>query len=112
MRAIHIVDEIVVNIIEVESLDVFHPEKGYLHADNLNAEIGGTYKNNQFYPYRLSNKEQSELRRKAYEAEADPIYFLIQRNQATLDEWQAKISQIKDRYPYYYDDANERIEVQ
>lgn len=39
------------------------------------------------------------LRRAAYAAEADPIFFLWQRGEATQAEWLAKIAEIKARYP-------------
>ena len=46
-------------------------------------------------------KEVQEAARKAaYQAEADPLFFLSQRGEATTAEWQAKIDEIKARYPY------------
>ena len=39
------------------------------------------------------------LRRAAYAAEADPIFFLAQRGEATQAEWLAKIAEIRARYP-------------
>ena len=112
MRAIHIIGDTVANIIEVESLISFTPSEGFLYADNPEAQIGGLYREGKFYPYRSTNSEQSENRRKAYETEADPIFFLIQRGEATQEQWQAKITEIKDRYPYYYDDEGNLIEAQ
>jgi hypothetical protein len=44
--------------------------------------------------------DQEELRRSAYQQEADPIFFMAQRKEATMDEWTAKIAEIKARYPY------------
>jgi hypothetical protein len=38
-------------------------------------------------------------RRAAYIAEADPLFFKAQRGEATLQEWQDKIAEIKARYP-------------
>jgi uncharacterized protein YciI len=44
--------------------------------------------------------EQAETNRKAaYIAEADPLFFKSQRGEATLEEWQAKIAEIKARFP-------------
>jgi hypothetical protein len=46
-------------------------------------------------------KAQQEANRKlAYEAEADPLFFMSQRGEATVEEWQAKVAEIKARYPY------------
>lgn len=44
--------------------------------------------------------EQEAARRAAYVLEADPIYFMAQRGEATVEEWQAKVAEIKARYPY------------
>ena len=38
-------------------------------------------------------------RKAAYQTEADPIFFKAQRGEATMEEWQAKIAEIKARYP-------------
>ena len=40
-----------------------------------------------------------ELRLDAYVAEADPIFFKAQRGEATLEEWQSKIAEIRARFP-------------
>ena len=39
------------------------------------------------------------LRRAAYEAEADPLFFKSQRGAATQAEWLAKVEEIKARFP-------------
>jgi hypothetical protein len=39
-------------------------------------------------------------RRAAYTAESDPLFFMSQRGEATVEEWQAKVAEIKARYPY------------
>ena len=36
----------------------------------------------------------------AYTAEADPLFFKAQRGEATLEEWQAKVEEIRTRFPY------------
>jgi hypothetical protein len=41
----------------------------------------------------------TENRRAAYIAEADPLFFKAQRGEATMEEWQAKIADIKARFP-------------
>ena len=43
------------------------------------------------------------LRRAAYQAEADPLFFKWQRGESTQQEWLAKIADIRQRYP----DANQ-----
>lgn len=37
------------------------------------------------------------LRRLMYQNEADPLFFKAQRGEATLDEWKAKVAEIKAR---------------
>ena len=39
-------------------------------------------------------------RAKAYATEADPLFFKAQRGEATMDEWNAKVAEIRARYPY------------
>ena len=36
----------------------------------------------------------------AYATEADPLFFKAQRGEATMDEWNAKVAEIRARYPY------------
>jgi hypothetical protein len=36
----------------------------------------------------------------AYSAEADPLFFKTQRGEATIEEWEAKVEEIRQRYPY------------
>jgi hypothetical protein len=43
---------------------------------------------------------QQANRQAAYTAEADPLFFMSQRGEATVEEWQAKVAEIKARYPY------------
>jgi len=36
----------------------------------------------------------------AYTTEADPLFFKAQRGEATIEAWQAKVAEIRSRYPY------------
>ena len=36
----------------------------------------------------------------AYTTEADPLFFKAQRGEATMEEWEAKVAEIRSRYPY------------
>jgi hypothetical protein len=107
MRAIHLHGKNVLNVIIVDNLS-FPVPQGTLIEDISNHEIGyaqpgSFYIDGKFYPPKPSNEEQAEIRRKAYEAESDPIFFMIQRGEATQEEYQAKIAEIKERIPYYFD---------
>jgi hypothetical protein len=43
--------------------------------------------------------ERVSMQRKlAYENEADPLFFKAQRGEATMEEWLAKVDEIKQRY--------------
>jgi hypothetical protein len=52
---------------------------------------------------RLTSLEPARIatqnRRAAYIAEADPLFFKAQRGEATMEEWQAKVAEIKTRFP-------------
>jgi hypothetical protein len=51
---------------------------------------------------KLAAKKAAEAeanRKAAYIAEADPLFFKSQRGEATLQEWQDKIAEIKARFP-------------
>lgn len=41
----------------------------------------------------------TSARQLAYQLEADPIFFKWQRDEATKEEWLAKVAEIKARYP-------------
>jgi hypothetical protein len=41
----------------------------------------------------------SQLRQQAYIADADPLFFKAQRGEATMEEWQAKVAEIQNRFP-------------
>ena len=40
-----------------------------------------------------------EKSRAAYREEADPLFFKAQRGEATMEDWQAKVAEIKARFP-------------
>jgi len=42
--------------------------------------------------------DYSALRLADYQNEADPLFFKAQRGEATMDEWLAKVEEIKTRY--------------
>lgn len=46
------------------------------------------------------NSKQKQLRADAYSKESDPLFFKYQREEATKEEWLAKVNEIVARYPY------------
>lgn len=69
-------------------------------------QIGGLYVDGVFIPLPVPEPEpptleqQSADRASAYRNEADPIFFMSQRGEATEAEWLAKVAEIKARFPY------------
>jgi hypothetical protein len=47
-----------------------------------------------------SLEQQQAARASAYSLEADPLFFMSQRGEATVEEWLAKVAEIKARFPY------------
>lgn len=47
----------------------------------------------------LKNNSADARRKIAYVNEADPLFFKMQRGEVNLEDWQAKIQEIKKRYP-------------
>jgi hypothetical protein len=45
-------------------------------------------------------KSIKQQRASAYTQEADPLFFKAQRGKAELSEWEAKVEEIRVRYPY------------
>ena len=43
--------------------------------------------------------DNAALRRAAYAAESDPIFFMAQRGEATQQQWLDKIAEVKARWP-------------
>jgi hypothetical protein len=53
-------------------------------------------------PTKLAEKKAAEAeanRKAAYIAEADPLFFRVQRGEILEQEWLDKIAEIKARYP-------------
>jgi hypothetical protein len=46
------------------------------------------------------NAEVKRRRAAAYAAETDSLFFKSQRGEATVQEWQNKVAEIKARFPY------------
>lgn len=76
-------------------------EANWIETDQ--AGPGWLYQDGQFLPPPPpipTRTEQEAARRAAYIAEADPLFFMSQRGEATTAEWEAKVAEIKARYPY------------
>jgi hypothetical protein len=48
----------------------------------------------------ITREQQESARRMAYTVEADPLFFMSQRGEATTAEWEVKVAEIKARFPY------------
>jgi hypothetical protein len=47
----------------------------------------------------IKNESVYFNRSEAYIKEADPLFFKAQRGEATMQEWQQKVAEIKARFP-------------
>jgi hypothetical protein len=46
-------------------------------------------------------KKRVEFNRSiAYQQEADPLFFKYQRGESTKEEWEAKVEEIRNKFPY------------
>jgi hypothetical protein len=45
-------------------------------------------------------KQAQQQRASAYAAEADPLFFKAQRGEVSMDDWTAKVEEIRQRFPY------------
>jgi len=76
-------------------------EANWVQTDE--AGMGWLYDGSTFeepLPVVPTQQEQSDKRAAAYNTEADPLFFKAQRGEATVEEWQAKVAEIKARFPY------------
>jgi hypothetical protein len=67
-------------------------------------EIEGAWVNNPAYDLQkvieAKNKEIEEKRKQRYREETDPMYFSIERQSSTKEEWLAAVEKIKKELPY------------
>jgi len=102
MRLIQIQGNTVVNISTDDNRDV--APDGWQEHDT--AQIGWSFDGTDFVapvkpPEPPPTREQQEANRQAaYSTEADPIAMQMLRDEASMEEWLAKIEEIKVRFPY------------
>lgn len=95
-----IADGVVVNAVLAE--EDFATEQGWVLLPD---GVGPTwlYDGSTFSappPYVPPKEVQEAARAAAYIKEADPLFFMSQRGEATEAEWLAKVEEIKARFPY------------
>lgn len=101
MNKAEIIDGKVVNVIAVDPDNI--PDWCASWPETDEAGPGWLYQDGQFLPPPAivpTREEQEAARKAAYVAEADPLFFMSQRGETTMEEWTAKIAEIKARYPY------------
>jgi len=102
MQKAEIKDGKVVNVLEIDPNSIPSWCASWPHIAG-GAGIGWSYDGTQFTapePEQPTLEEQQAARAEAYRAEADPLFFMSQRGEATVEEWQAKVAEIKARFPY------------
>lgn len=70
--------------------EVAKPTEAELEAEMAAFEAEGGF----------AKQRAQEKRAIAYQFESDPLFFKVQRGEATMDEWNAKVAEIRARYPY------------
>ena len=74
---------------------------GFTLADFPNAPVPDKPTNNPDEDAKAQQLAEARANRaNAYAQESDPLFFKSQRGEATMEEWQAKVQEIKDRFPY------------
>jgi hypothetical protein len=48
---------------------------------------------------KVANQQADQNRHNAYVVESDPLFFKAQRGEGTIADWEAKVAEIKNRYP-------------
>jgi hypothetical protein len=102
MRFVQVQDNVVVNVSVDDNRDTA-PDGWQAHDT---AQIGWVFDGANFVaPAKApepppTRAEQEANRQRAYAAEADPIAMQMLRDEATKNEWLAKIDEIKARFPY------------
>lgn len=76
------------------------PPSGAIEVTDPPIHASQLWLNGAWQAYVPSRDIQESARRAAYTTEADPLFFMSQRGEATVEEWQAKVAEIKARYPY------------
>jgi hypothetical protein len=62
--------------------------------------VGGAWVSVPLAPPTPTFEQQQAARAAAYQTEADPLFFKVQRGEATEQEWFDKVAEIRTRYPY------------
>lgn len=105
MRFAIIENGYVINVIEYDEQPSTPPpgfEGNVFALQSDDAQIGWQYTGNQFIPPAPPEIPQipaDELRKMAYQTEADPLYFKWQAGEGTQEAWIAKREEIRQRYP-------------
>jgi hypothetical protein len=83
-----------------KALMVLYPQVFSIIGENAYNKDGNEIKYDLQAVIQLAENKQSEdNRHAAYVTESDPLFFKAQRGEATMEEWQVKIDEIKTRYP-------------
>lgn len=76
--------------------DIGNPIFRHLGNDKVE-EIDSSVYSDSLYAYKLN--QVIEQRKAAYREESDGLFFDYQRGDATKEEWEAKVKEIKVKYP-------------
>jgi hypothetical protein len=80
--------------------DGAEPPAGSIEVSTPPDHASQLWINDAWQAYVPSRDTQEAARKAAYVDEADPLFFMAQRGEATTQEWEAKVAEIKARFPY------------
>ena len=80
--------------------DGAEPPVGAIEVSTAPDHAAQLWLNGAWQAYVPPREDQEAARRAAYIVEADPLFFMSQRGEATTAQWEAKVAEIKARYPY------------
>ena len=103
-----------IKIYSLETQKIYSKENGQIAEISIDKDIPQEYttepRPDEFHTFvgekweltdiKGLNEQIKSQRASTYRKEADPLFFKSQRGEATIEEWQGKVNEIKERFPY------------
>ncbi len=88
------------NVNQIQAIYKLYPQvKGITGDIAYDANGNEVFYDLQAVTQLAQNLEADTNRHNAYVAESDPLFFKAQRGEGTMADWEAKVAEIKARYP-------------
>lgn len=110
MRAAQVSNNVVIHVMIIDEIWLEEIRKKYpddqiiILDENSPVCNGWVYLDNEFLPRIPTNLEQQENRRIWFEKVSDPLFFKWQRGEIPQEPYLDSIQNIKDSFPYFYDE--------